>query len=244
MSWFDNIAKKKLAGIPVLYIALAVVLILAFFAWRMRGNDSASIEETEIDEFAGLGQTEFMEAEVNPYVPSNTVLVQQPANTGVVTYESNDAWLSAAITWLIQNLNITTGVAQTAVMAYLDGRDMTMTQANYIDAVVRAIGLPPYPNYIGAITPDRAATPPKYTPVTATPSTGGAVVKGGGGGKTYTVQFGDTLSGIASRYGGNWQDLYAANKKMIDDSAKRRGLSAPYYNHIISGQKLKLPSGW
>ena len=43
----------------------------------------------------------------------------------------------------------------------------------------------------------------------------------------YTVQSGDTLSGIASRYGTTWQKLQAMN-----------GISNP--NMIYAGQKLRV----
>ncbi|AVJ49771.1 lysin A [Microbacterium phage Lucky3] len=59
--------------------------------------------------------------------------------------------------------------------------------------------------------------------------------KGGGGstptpGGTYTVAKGDTLSGIASKYGTTWQELQKLN-----------GLADP--NKIFPGQKIKVPSG-
>ncbi|WNM67997.1 endolysin [Microbacterium phage SirVictor] len=59
--------------------------------------------------------------------------------------------------------------------------------------------------------------------------------KGGGGstptpGGTYTVAKGDTLSGIAGKYGTTWQELQKLN-----------GLADP--NKIFPGQKIKVPSG-
>lgn len=48
--------------------------------------------------------------------------------------------------------------------------------------------------------------------------------------KSYTVVRGDTLSGIATKTGTNWQDI-----------AKLNGISSPYI--IYPGQVLKLPSG-
>lgn len=36
-------------------------------------------------------------------------------------------------------------------------------------------------------------------------------------GSQYTVQSGDTLSGIASRYGVSWRDIYAQNSSIIED---------------------------
>lgn len=63
-------------------------------------------------------------------------------------------------------------------------------------------------------------TTPVVTPVT--PSTGSEVV--------YTVKAGDTLSGIAAKYGTTYQKLASYN-----------GISNPNIIHV--GQKIKIPSG-
>ena len=51
--------------------------------------------------------------------------------------------------------------------------------------------------------------------------------------RTYTVQPGDTLSGIAAKFGISWHKLYAKNKKVIGSNP----------NRIFAGQVLKLPAG-
>lgn len=56
----------------------------------------------------------------------------------------------------------------------------------------------------------------------------------------YTVQRGDTLSGIARKYGTTWQDIYNKNKTLIDSDAQRHGVRANYYNFIYAGQVLKI----
>ena len=55
-------------------------------------------------------------------------------------------------------------------------------------------------------------------------------IPNGGGERTYTVQKGDTLSGIASKFGTTWQDLYAKNRDVIGDNP----------NLIIPGQVLRI----
>lgn len=65
--------------------------------------------------------------------------------------------------------------------------------------------------------------------------------------RTYTVQSGDTLSGIAARFtgrGSNWPTLYRLNQTQIDTTARARGAKPPYYNRIWPGQRFTLPSGW
>jgi LysM repeat protein len=70
-------------------------------------------------------------------------------------------------------------------------------------------------------TPTRAATPNQ----TSAPA--------GGGGTTYTVQAGDTLSAIAKKFLGN------ANEYMVIFNANRDQLSDP--DKIKPGQVLKIP---
>ena len=52
----------------------------------------------------------------------------------------------------------------------------------------------------------------------------------GGGGSTYTVQAGDSLSKIGSKYGVSWQKIYEANRDKLDDPDK-----------IHPGQELTIP---
>ena len=49
--------------------------------------------------------------------------------------------------------------------------------------------------------------------------------------QTYTVQSGDNLSKIGSKYGVSWQKIYEANRDKLDDPDK-----------IYPGQELNIPS--
>jgi len=53
-----------------------------------------------------------------------------------------------------------------------------------------------------------------------------------GGGQTYTVQSGDTLSKIGQHYGVGWQKIYEANRDKLDSPDK-----------IYPGQELTIPQG-
>lgn len=53
----------------------------------------------------------------------------------------------------------------------------------------------------------------------------------GGGANTYTVQAGDNLSKIASKYGITWKAIWDANRDILKDPDK-----------IYPGQELKIPS--
>ncbi|MGI8556502.1 MAG: LysM peptidoglycan-binding domain-containing protein [Pyrinomonadaceae bacterium] len=52
-----------------------------------------------------------------------------------------------------------------------------------------------------------------------------------GGGGTYTVQSGDTLSKIGTQHGVSWQKIFDANRDKLDDPDK-----------IFPGQELTIPS--
>jgi len=55
---------------------------------------------------------------------------------------------------------------------------------------------------------------------------------GASGGSSYTVQSGDSLSKIGSRYGVSWQKIFDANRDKLDDPDK-----------IQAGQELTIPQG-
>lgn len=54
--------------------------------------------------------------------------------------------------------------------------------------------------------------------------------EGGGGGETYTVKSGDTLSAIGQRLGVAWRDIFEANRDQLNDPDK-----------IQPGQNLRIP---
>ena len=64
------------------------------------------------------------------------------------------------------------------------------------------------------------------------PEASASASSGGGSssGSTYTVQSGDTLSKIGSKYGVSWQKIFDANRDKLDDADK-----------IRPGQELKIP---
>ena len=53
----------------------------------------------------------------------------------------------------------------------------------------------------------------------------------GGGGETYTVKSGDTLSKIGQHHGVAWREIYEANKDVIGDNPDK----------IHPGQTLRIP---
>lgn len=69
------------------------------------------------------------------------------------------------------------------------------------------------------------------TPTTTTTTTNTTSYGGSNGGTVYTVQSGDTLSGIGQKYGISWQKIYDANKSIIGGNP----------DLIRTGQQLSIP---
>jgi nucleoid-associated protein YgaU len=73
------------------------------------------------------------------------------------------------------------------------------------------------------------------TSAPASDGDGAAVADGGGEGKIYVVEEGDTLAIIADKVygdGSKWQQIYEANKDVIGDSP----------DTLSIGMKLKIPA--
>lgn len=103
-----------------------------------------------------------------------------------------------------------------------------------LNTMPKEVAPPPMP-HMPPSAPRRVApakTTPSYTPAVKLPTAGG----------TYTVQKGDTLSGIASKYGVTWKTLAAMNG--IDDPKKLRvgqTLSVPASSGTVSAAKKSAP---
>lgn len=66
--------------------------------------------------------------------------------------------------------------------------------------------------------------------ISAPESDGGDGGVGTSSGKSYTVQSGDSLSAIGSKFGVSWQKIFEANRDKLDDPDK-----------IYPGQELTIP---
>lgn len=60
----------------------------------------------------------------------------------------------------------------------------------------------------------------------------GSAGSSSGSGSSYTVQAGDSLSKIGSKYGVSWKEIFEANRDKLDDPDK-----------IHPGQELTIPQG-
>lgn len=141
-SAFKNLASKKIAGIPVLYLAAGAAVIGLVYALKMKSKVTPT---TAPDGTEGTDDTPTsQEPDYSAYDTTGTVVVQpqQPATAEPVV-ETNDTWSRAAIQYLIDTKAATPGAATEAISAYIDGSHLTYEQGLLRDAAITKLGPPP-----------------------------------------------------------------------------------------------------
>lgn len=220
----SGILKRKVFGIPVLYIAIVLVAALALYAWRSK----ASTDEVEGAEDIATDDSEYVEGAVAsgtlyPLSPTGTVYAQSPqAVEDNVEYFGNDDWLRKAVADLVSK-GENPGTAQNALQAYLEGEDMSYAQGLIRDAAVKAHGLPPE-NFRAGVSAGKPVKPapapaPKPEPVKPVvkpkPAPPKPVVKPAPKPqRTHKVVRNDTLWDLAQKYYGNasrWTEIASRN---------------------------------
>lgn len=141
---FKEFAGKKVFGIPVLYLIGAAVIIFAVIAFKMKPSKDAA-EETPPD--AG-GPDETAKDPYDAFETNGTVVVQPaPAtpdpNLANASIETNQAWLSKGVQFLVSEKNVTGTVASTALTKYLNGQDRSYAEEEYVNVVIKELGPPP-----------------------------------------------------------------------------------------------------
>lgn len=143
---FKEIASKKIAGIPVLYLVAGAVVIFAVWAWQMKSSPAEEVtgDENTTAENVSVSEDDSAVADYSGLAPTGTVtVVQQPTAETESVKQTNDDWLRAAVTYLIDEKKATPGEAQTAINNYLEGNDLTFEQGVLRDAAITKLGLPP-----------------------------------------------------------------------------------------------------
>lgn len=153
--------KKKVAGIPVMYIAGLFVAILAFVAWRMKPNMSSAADgSSEKDATAGDAIT----GDDNPYDmfrTTGTVTVQQSAEPTTVTpipARTNEQWARTAAEWLSKN-GTPSDTALSTMMKFIGGEQLSIPEGQLRDKAVTQFGYPPEPYTSGGTAAPTAPTP-------------------------------------------------------------------------------------
>jgi hypothetical protein len=134
-----GVAKKKVLGVPVLYLLGGGVVVLALYAYKTKAVVPADTAVTS----AATADT--AASELYPPDTVGTVIVSPAtgstagSNTSITT---NDEWLKAGVAYL-GTLGISPGTAQVALNTYLEGAQLSYLQGEYRDQVITQIGMPP-----------------------------------------------------------------------------------------------------
>lgn len=148
---FNDLAQKKVLGVPVLYLAAGFVTILAIVAWRLKPSADENTPGTNPEDAeagADGGQTTGQLAGTSdPYGgfdTNGTVVVQPtPSEATPGAQPTNDTWLGQAIPYVASMLKISSGTVQVGLNKYLNGSDLSYDEGRMRDAAIDKFGPPP-----------------------------------------------------------------------------------------------------
>jgi LysM repeat protein len=143
---FSELIRKRVAGVPVTYLAAAAVLVLAIVAWRMKPSTPPPADEP----IAGDPDTE-LPTEGDPYgglaTQGTVTVVQQPAQTAPVIEKTNETWVKEGAEWIVAHptadLTASGTAAVSALNRFLQGEDLSYEEGRIVNAVIREKGQPP-----------------------------------------------------------------------------------------------------
>ena len=229
---------KQVGPLPLGAWVAVVAGGLGIALWT-RNKDSGAptvVEDTSGDSGVGTGPS------WTAVPPPSTA----PDTGSSPTYETNEAWGTAAINWLIaQGYNA--GLASSAITKGLmggqdsNGTKMSIQEWTLWTLALTKFGSPPYPVNVpppttGVPGPGGGGNPPPTTNPPPSTDPGTKVPPH----TVYTVKRGDTLSGIAKKYHTTWQTIWNFNLK-YRSAATRAILKARGPNLIYAGQTFWIP---
>jgi len=157
---FKDLAQKKVAGVPVLYLAAGFVVILAVVAWRMRTTATENTAGTDPE--AALDGIEDVEGGIavspsNPYAGYSTtgtvVVAPEKPEVEEPVQIDNDAWVKQGAEWAVNAKKSTGTVAYATLTKYVSGEDLSYDEGELVNAVIAEKGQPPEPiGKVGAIS--------------------------------------------------------------------------------------------
>jgi len=139
-----SLSRKKVLGIPALYLAGGFVVVLAIIAWRAK--TTKAVDTAVAAAPATPATTGTIGGDVYPTMPQGTVIVAPAATGGLAGTNSsittNDDWVKAGTAALITK-GYSAGDAQYTLQLYLDGSQLSVDQGKARDLVITELGLPP-----------------------------------------------------------------------------------------------------
>lgn len=226
---------KKIAGVPVVYLAGGAVAIFAVVAWRMKpspegdAGSAADTDEAVLDE-NGLADGS------SPYagLRSNGTVIVQPAPPVEAPEpdkpDTNDEWIRDGAEWLVASKDVSGTAAYTALSKFIDGKSRSTLEAQWVEWTIKEKGFPPDPFAETPLptTPTTPTTPTIPKPPTTTPKPAAGSKPGYG---WYQVRPGDSAASIAKKYAISVTAFYAYNgvgRIVAGEWVKVRYYSNPY----------------
>lgn len=132
---------KKVAGVPVVYLAAGAAAIFGVVAWRMKSSDSGASDPAvdadnaadSADPYAG-----FESAGTVVVQPTTPVTPEPPDRPG-----TNDEWIREGAEWLVATKNVAGTSAYSALSKYVEGKSRSTQEAQYVEWTIKEKGLPP-----------------------------------------------------------------------------------------------------
>lgn len=234
--------RKKVGGVPVVYLIAGFVLVLVILAWRLKtpaADPAADATTDPTTDGGGAVDTNGDPSTVYPNMPNGTVVVApqtDPVKTDVPP-EDNTDWLRKSVLFLVNKKGHSPGDAQRALNLYLDGENLSYAQGQMRDEAIREYGLPPDPGNIGTTAP-KPAPPVVAKPLPTPKPTPPIVARQGNPPCTHTVRgSGDNnLTALIKLYyaGTVTQDKY--------DLVQAANPSLPSGGPYKVGTKIRIPA--
>lgn len=155
MASFNDLAKKKVAGVPVLYLAGAFVIILAIVAWKMKPSTPAPVASPADGGTDPNASPDGSPADYAGLSTHGTVTVVQGTQTAdPVVKQTNEDWYRAAVDYLVTSNLASPSQAESAMSKYLNGDNLSFPEGELKDKAILKLKLPPEPlATIGVISP-------------------------------------------------------------------------------------------
>lgn len=139
MDKLKALTSKKVAGVPVVYIAAIVAVVILYMAIRSKPTPDPAAEDAAASDGADTeGDASYDVVSQQPVflVPSTTTAAATPVEF------TNDAWGKQAIEWLIAQGN-DPSLSSSAITKYLASDNLTFQEGSLRDDAVKQFGLPP-----------------------------------------------------------------------------------------------------
>jgi hypothetical protein len=144
---FKELAAKKVFGVPVLYLALAAVVILAIVAYKMQPakTDEVKGDPSADGSLEGAADDETTDAYAGLASGGTVTVVQQPTTPEAteVTIQTNETWVKRGAEWLVAGGYSTGPAALSALTKYVQGTDRSYDEQQLVDRVFKQFGAPP-----------------------------------------------------------------------------------------------------